>query len=111
MGTKIWTVSPPSEARILQLKCIGGLCWVKFLEHPDEHANSPTTRALRDKLQHVTFELRPGEMLYLPCGWLHHVENKEPTIMVNWWTKYPAMLLMFKDDATTGGNWLYNSLP
>ena len=37
-GTKRWTVAPPSEARLLQPKCTGGLCWVKSLEHPDEHA-------------------------------------------------------------------------
>lgn len=103
MGTKIWTVSPPSEARILHPKCAGGLCWVKALEHPDEHATTESTIALRDKLQRHTFELRPGEMLYLPCGWFHHVENKDPTVMVNWWTKSRAMFLVLNEEGAGSG--------
>ena len=50
---------------------------------------------LRDRLQVVTFDLRPNEMLYLPCGWFHHVENVGPTIMINFWTKGGAGFLRF----------------
>ena len=97
-GTKRWTISPPSEARILKPKCTGGLCWVKSLEHSDEHASTPAEIALRNKLQRTTFDVSAGEMLYLPCGWFHHVENVGPTIMVNWWAKgLPGFVRMNRD--------------
>lgn len=31
--------------------------------------------------------LEPGEMLYLPAGWGHFVENIEDTLMVNFWPR------------------------
>lgn len=96
-GTKRWTVAPPNEARILTPSCSGGLCWVKKLEHPDEHASTDKQKELADKLQKVTFDLGPNEMLYLPTGWFHHVENVGPTIMVNFWTKGGAGFLKFLD--------------
>lgn len=54
------------------------------MEHPDEHATTPKEIELRDRLQTYTFELRPNEMLFLPTGWFHHVENVGPTIMVSY---------------------------
>ena len=96
-GTKRWTVSPPHEARQLHPACYGGLCWVKSLEHNDEHATTPKQMELRDRVQSVTFDLRPDEMLYLPCGWFHHVENLGPTIMINHWTRGGAGFLRFLD--------------
>lgn len=44
-------------------------------------------KKLRDMTQLVSFDLNPGEMLYLPAGWFHHIENVGPTIMVNYWSK------------------------
>jgi len=64
-GTKKWVISPPHEARILTPSCQGGLCWVKKLEHSDEHATGTKQLELIAKLQRVEFELRPNEMLYL----------------------------------------------
>lgn len=96
-GTKRWTIAPPNEARILTPACFGGLCWVKKLEHPDEHAVGSKQQELADKLQKVTFDLRPNEMLYLPTGWFHHVENVGPTIMINFWTKGGPGFLKFLD--------------
>ena len=94
-GTKRWTVAPPSEARLLQPKCTGGLCWVKSLEHPDEHARTAKEKQLAAKVQKTTFDLGPGEMLFLPTGWFHHVENLDPTIMVNYWAKGGPAFLKF----------------
>jgi hypothetical protein len=96
-GTKRWTIAPPNEARLLHPSCTGGLCWVKRLEHADEHATSPKEIDLRDKLQKITFDLHPNEMLFLPTGWFHHVENLEPTIMINFWTKGGPGFLRFLD--------------
>eukprot|EP00924_Labyrinthula_sp_SR-Ha-C_P005124 maker-scaffold_1-snap-gene-22.64-mRNA-1 protein AED:0.00 eAED:0.00 QI:81/1/1/1/1/1/2/112/425 len=96
-GTKRWTIAPPSEARLIKPKCNGGLCWGKKLEHPDEHAYTQRMKDLRDQTQLITFDLKPGEMLYLPCGWFHHVENVGPTIMVNFWTKEKPFFLQKVD--------------
>jgi len=96
-GTKRWTLAPPNEARILSPACFGGLCWVKKLEHPDEHAEGTKEKELADMLQKVTFDLRPGEMLYLPTGWFHHVENVGPTVMINFWTRGGAGFLKALD--------------
>jgi hypothetical protein len=96
-GTKRWTIAPPHEARILTPACFGGLCWVKKLEHPDEHAQGAKQQELAEKLQKVTFDLGPNEMLFLPTGWFHHVENVGPTIMINFWTKGGPGFLKFID--------------
>ena len=96
-GTKIWTVAPPTESRILKPKCAGGLCWVQKLDHPDEHAKKKSHIKLRDQTQLTTFELRAGEMLWLPAGWFHHIENKDPTVMLNYWLKGgPSLSRYFK---------------
>ena len=34
--------------------------------------------------------MRPGEVLYLPAGWIHQVEQHDDTLAVNWW--FPARL-------------------
>jgi ribosomal protein L16 Arg81 hydroxylase len=91
-GTKRWNVAPPSEARILRPKCTGGLCWVPALEHADEHAVGKAIQR-RDATQLAEFYLKPGELLFLPTGWFHHVENIGPTIMVNFWTHGKAGFL------------------
>ncbi len=33
----------------------------------------------------VEVTLRPGELLYLPSLWAHHVEQSDGTMAVNWW--------------------------
>ena len=39
-----------------------------------------------EKAKAVTVTLRPGDLLYLPALWLHHVQQTgEPAIAVNWW--------------------------
>lgn len=96
-GTKRWTIAPPSEARVIKPKCNGGLCWGNRLAHADEHATSQQMRKLRDQTQLITFDLHAGEVLYLPCGWFHHVENVGPTIMVNFWTKEKPFFLQKLD--------------
>lgn len=42
--------------------------------------------ALPVDISPIHVRLRPGEMLYLPAGWWHYVEQaKEITIAINWW--------------------------
>ena len=33
----------------------------------------------------VVVDLMAGEMLYLPAGWAHHVENLSTSLMINYW--------------------------
>lgn len=96
-GTKRWTIAPPSESRIIKPKCQGSLCWAKRIPHADEHASTPQMKKLRDQTQLIDFDLKAGELLYLPCGWFHHVENKGPTVMVNFWTKEKPYFLQYVD--------------
>mmetsp|Transcript_33038 Transcript_33038/g.52997 ORF Transcript_33038/g.52997 Transcript_33038/m.52997 type:complete len:108 (-) Transcript_33038:709-1032(-) len=47
---------------------------------------TPRDAEMKNKLNAVGIELKAGEMLYLPAGWWHHIENLGPTVMVNFWT-------------------------
>ena len=38
------------------------------------------------------FILEPGEVLYLPRGWTHFVENITPALMLNVWRRGPAAI-------------------
>uniref|UniRef100_A0A7S2SNL1 JmjC domain-containing protein n=1 Tax=Mucochytrium quahogii TaxID=96639 RepID=A0A7S2SNL1_9STRA len=91
-GTKRWTVAPPSESRIVKpTNCTGGLCWAN-LENPNRPKNN-FEKKMANSYQMFIFDLLPGEMLYLPAGWFHHVENLTPTIMTNYWARGgPAFL-------------------
>ena len=89
-GTKRFTLSPPSSWRNLAPKCIGerqALCWAS-VAHPgyEEKMSSKDKRAMK-KVPTIVIDLRPGEILYMPAGWFHHIRNVGPTVMVNWWTK------------------------
>ena len=41
--------------------------------------------ALPSEIQPIRVTLHPGDTLYLPVGWWHHVSQKELTIALNWW--------------------------
>lgn len=48
--------------------------------------------AFQELLPDFSFEISPGEMLYIPYGWWHRVQTVEPTISVNQWWMTPRML-------------------
>ena len=49
------------------------------------------------RLDEAWAKLRAGEMLWLPAGWFHHIENKDPTVMLNYWLKGgPSLSRYFK---------------
>jgi len=89
-GTKRWTIAPPSETHELKpVSCTGkhqSLCW-SSVKYPNDPNMSQRDRSIMDKLQYITLDLKAGEMLYLPSGWWHHIENLDPTVMVNFWTR------------------------
>lgn len=41
--------------------------------------------ALPGEIEPIRVTLLPGDTLYLPVGWWHHVSQKELTIALNWW--------------------------
>eukprot|EP00516_Mucochytrium_quahogii_P009631 CAMPEP_0203767966 /NCGR_PEP_ID=MMETSP0099_2-20121227/1306_1 /ASSEMBLY_ACC=CAM_ASM_000209 /TAXON_ID=96639 /ORGANISM=" , Strain NY0313808BC1" /LENGTH=354 /DNA_ID=CAMNT_0050664565 /DNA_START=348 /DNA_END=1409 /DNA_ORIENTATION=- len=85
-GTKRWIVGPPNDSRVLKpYKCAGGLCW-SSLVHP-ENPKTLQEKTIAQKAQTFKFDLNPGEILYLPAGWFHHVQNMQPTVMANYWLK------------------------
>lgn len=43
----------------------------------------------------ITFTMKPGEVLYLPRGWTHTVENVTPALMINTWRYGPAHITWF----------------
>ena len=43
----------------------------------------------------VTFMMYSGEVLYLPRGWTHMVENVTPSLMINTWRYGPAHVTWF----------------
>lgn len=92
-GTKKWFLAPPSEGRLLKPVCTGGLCWVKKLPHMDDHAATRAEQKLRDSVQVVQIDVTAGDVLYLPAGWFHHVEQDEPTVMINFWSKMGPQFL------------------
>lgn len=59
---------------------------------------SPISRRGADPVEFPAFQrarviecvLEPGDMLYLPCGWFHHVENLSPSCAINCWKIAPA---------------------
>lgn len=90
-GTKRWFIAPPSEARLLKPLCTGkhqSLCWANALKYPTRDASHNTReKEIKSKLQYYVLDLKPGEMLYLPAGWWHQIENLTPNVMFNQWTR------------------------
>ncbi|GBG31819.1 Bifunctional arginine demethylase and lysyl-hydroxylase JMJD6 [Hondaea fermentalgiana] len=89
-GTKRWFIAPPTEAhKLAPVLCTGkhqSLCWAS-VKYPNDPNPSARQKAVLDSLQSITIDLNAGEMLYLPAGWWHHIQNLGPTVMVNFWTR------------------------
>ena len=85
MGTKKWILAPPTDSQFLYKNCLKGLCWSNILKPygPD----SMSARKRIKKCNFIEVDLLPGEMLYIPGGWFHHVRNEGPTLSVNYWVK------------------------
>jgi hypothetical protein len=87
-GTKRWFLAPPTDWRsLMPIKCEGdhqSLCWAS-VPYPLRDLN-PREKLIIDQLNSITIDLKAGEMLYLPAGWWHFIQNLGPTVMLNHWT-------------------------
>ena len=81
-GTKRITLSPPTDFHLLKPRCVGrnkGLCYANIPE-----PNRPEVDT--SYFNKLIVDVKPGEILYVPAGWFHHIENLGPTVMANMWS-------------------------
>ncbi len=84
LGRKRWILFPPRDAEFLYLHRVKESSDFAFSEvdiRAVDEARFPEFRKARS----IEVEVAAGEVLFLPEGWAHFVENLEPTIMVNFW--------------------------
>lgn len=88
VGRKRIVLAPPTDYRLLNPTCSlkAGLCWANFKFPFVERSLKEWEKTLLKRLNTIDFTLNAGEMLYIPSGWFHAVQNVKPSIMVNWWT-------------------------
>ena len=89
IGRKRWTIFSPQDHQFLGIvKGRGSLEWssaLATLGTPDEKQFP-----LYKYANPIQVTLSPGEVMYLPRGWVHAVENLEPAFMLNLWRSGPA---------------------
>ncbi|MEP6897297.1 MAG: cupin-like domain-containing protein, partial [Rhodanobacter sp.] len=92
-GSRRFTLFPPEQARNLYIGPLdfaptGAAMGTARLDRPDD----PHYPRLKLALDHaLTAELRPGDAIYIPPMWWHHVESLERiNALVNYWWKRVA---------------------
>lgn len=86
LGKKRWTIYPPQDAPFLYMTSVAASKGGDFATSAVDLRNADLDRfPLFSKAQSITFDVLPGEILYLPMGWSHYVENLEMSLMVNHW--------------------------
>ncbi|KAI6655160.1 Transmembrane and coiled-coil domain-containing protein 3-like [Oopsacas minuta] len=92
IGRKRWTLfSPQDHPFLYMVSAKGSLEWSSALETLEKLDKTKFPLLLKANPIQVT--LNPGEVLYLPRGWVHAVENLEPAFMINLWRYGPAEIL------------------
>jgi len=82
-GKRVWILDPWSGEHV-QAGCLAkpkGLCFAKRGYASTEALDQ--NPELEGKILHD--EVKAGEMMYLPSGYLHAIKNHGPTIMINTW--------------------------
>lgn len=89
-GVRCFTLFPPDQVRNLYIGPLdfaptGAAISVARLDRPDD----PRFPRLKEALAHSQVaELRPGDAIYMPPMWWHHVASLEPlNALVNYWWK------------------------
>jgi hypothetical protein len=88
VGRKTWTLFPVRDVPNLYMKPVKygrfGDFAISTVDIRNPDLKKCPNFALAKSIQ-VTVE--PGEMLYLPAGWVHHVLNLDISLMMNFWVK------------------------
>lgn len=96
VGQRRFTVFPPSEFRNLYIGPVDNTPAGRSVSMVDFH-NPDFQRfpKFREALKHATtVTLEPGDAIYIPSMWWHHVEGLSPfNVLVNyWWRETPRYL-------------------
>lgn len=83
-GRKRFTLYPPHCAQVLQAKQANPRLYKSTFD-PDapDFQQFPAARGLRA----VECIVNPGELLYLPAGWFHHVQSLDLSLSANCWSR------------------------
>jgi len=96
VGRRRFTLFPPEQFRNLYLGPIDNTPAGRAVSMVDLHApDFAKYPRFREALRHAQVaELRPGDALYIPSMWYHHVEALDPfNVLVNyWWRETPRFL-------------------
>lgn len=85
-GRKRWTIFPVRDVPYLYLSRLSDAPLHDYATSLIDWRSPDTQRfPLAIKAHPTSFELRGGELLYLPAGWSHFVETIEPSLMINSW--------------------------
>ena len=84
-GRKRVHLAPPSDAALL--RAASGFYSNLVHGQPEDQAELRATPLLK-------VDLDPGDALFIPSMWWHHVQGLDPfTVLVNyWWTSMPAWI-------------------
>ena len=97
-GVKRITLAPPTDWRTLSPICSGpnkSLCWAKVVD-PNKPDLPKKSQEIMDACHKIVVDLQPGEILWMPAGWFHHIKNMGPTVMVNHWTRNEQQIGLVK---------------
>lgn len=96
VGRRRFTIFPPDQFRNLYLGPVDNTPAGRAISMVDFHAPDFAAHPkFREALRHAqTVELGPGDALYMPPLWWHHVEGLSPfNVLVNyWWRETPRFL-------------------
>ena len=97
IGSKRWTIFPPTDYKYLYyIERTGSLEWstaLNSLTEPDLEKFP-----LYAKATPIIFTMYAGEVLHLPRGWTHTVQNISPALMINTWRRGPAGITEYWSD-------------
>ena len=85
-GKKRWTIFPPHDAPYLYMTSVSASKGGDFATSAVDLRNPDLIEfALFSQAHPLRVTVDAGEMLYIPMGWSHFVENLDVSLMVNYW--------------------------
>lgn len=82
-GRKQWTIIPPTQSKNLYYPC--SQLTSQFLHWSPVDIEFPDLERfpLFAHVKPIRFIVEPGQMLFIPCSWWHHVRSLEASISLN----------------------------